>query len=573
MYDESPIKPSSAVAGVEEYRTPAHGAPINLYLDKNEGAVPPPDLVEELARAGSDALRSYTTAASLEERISKSIGVGAERVLVTAGGDDAIARALKSVLEPGREIVTPYPTFEMIEKYAALAGGEVVRVPWSSGGYPVKDVIGRVNGRTSAIAVVTPNNPTGLIATASDLKKLSRAAPQALILVDLAYVEFADEDITEVALSLPNAVVVRTLSKAWGLAGLRVGWAAGPAKLISWMRAAGNPYAVSSASLALAEARLSHSEGIDGYVRRVRQEIVEISLLIGRLGGEVLPSQANFVLARFENARWVCDALAGLGIAVRIFPDRPELEGCVRITMPGDGRAFERLSGALESALAPQAILFDIDDTLADVTQSYRKATVATAEAFGAKVTYDDIARAKAEGDANNDWELTWRLIRDRGIEAELADVTDKFEGLYQGTEGAKGYKLTEGLMIERDRLVALGAKYKLGIVTGRPESDAREFLEREGIADLFDAIVTMDDGPLKPDPGPVRIALKRLKVDRAWMVGDTPDDMRSARGAGVVPVGVVAPSEEFDSVEPILRRAGASRVLKDISEIEEILP
>jgi histidinol-phosphate aminotransferase len=573
MYDESPIKPSSAVAGVEEYRTPAHGAPINLYLDKNEGAVPPPDLVEELARAGSDALRSYTTAASLEERISKSIGVGAERVLVTAGGDDAIARALKSVLEPGREIVTPYPTFEMIEKYAALAGGEVVRVPWSSGGYPVKDVIGRVNGRTSAIAVVTPNNPTGLIATASDLKKLSRAAPQALILVDLAYVEFADEDITEVALSLPNAVVVRTLSKAWGLAGLRVGWAAGPAKLISWMRAAGNPYAVSSASLALAEARLSHSEGIDGYVRRVRQEIVEISLLIGRLGGEVLPSQANFVLARFENARWVCDALAGLGIAVRIFPDRPELEGCVRITMPGDGRAFERLSGALESALAPQAILFDIDDTLADVTQSYRKATVATAEAFGAEVTYDDIARAKAEGDANNDWELTWRLIRDRGIEAELADVTDKFEGLYQGTEGAKGYKLTEGLMIERDRLVALGAKYKLGIVTGRPESDAREFLEREGIADLFDAIVTMDDGPLKPDPGPVRIALKRLKVDRAWMVGDTPDDMRSARGAGVVPVGVVAPSEEFDSVEPILRRAGASRVLKDISEIEEILP
>jgi histidinol-phosphate aminotransferase len=573
MDDESPIKPSGAVAVVEEYRTPAHGAPIDLYLDKNEGAVPPPDLVEELARAGSDALRRYTTAASLEEKISKQVGVGLERVLVTAGGDDAIARALKSVLEPGREIITPFPTFEMIEKYAALAGGEVVRVPWSNGGYPVKDVIEKVNGRTAAIAVVTPNNPTGLVATADDLKKLSKAAPQALILVDLAYVEFADEDITDVALSLPNAVVVRTLSKAWGLAGLRVGWAAGPAMLISWMRAAGNPYAVSSASLALAEARLSHSEGIDGYVRRVRDEVGEISLLIGKLGGEVWPTQANFVLARFENARWVCDALAGLGIAVRIFPDRPELEGCIRITMPGEERAFERLKSALESALAPQAILFDIDDTLADVTESYRRATVATAGTFGAKVTYDDITRAKAAGDANNDWELTWRLVRDSGVEAELADVTEKFEELYQGTEGTKGYKLTEGLTIERDKLAALKARYKLGIVTGRPASDAREFLEREGIANLFDVIVTMDDGPLKPDPEPVRIALRKLKVDRAWMVGDTPDDMRSARGAGVVPVGVVAPSEEFHFVEPILRRAGASRVLKELAEIEEILP
>jgi len=572
MSYESPIRPSGAVAGVEEYATPSHGAPIDLYLDKNEGAYPPSDLADELARAGSGALRSYTTAASLEERIANSMGVESERVLVTAGGDDAIARALKSVLEPGREIVMPSPTFEMIEKYARLAGGEVVRVPWTSGSYPVDDVIAKVNGRTAAIAVVTPNNPTGLTATADDLRRISEAAPQALLLVDLAYVEFADADLTGLALTLPNAVVIRTLSKAWGLAGLRVGWAAGPARIISWMRAAGNPYAVSSASLMLAKARLSHSEGIDGYVSRVRREIGEISELIKKLGGDALPSQANFVLARFADAKWVRDALAGLGIAVRIFPDRPELEGQVRITMPGDEGSFERLKSALESALAPQALLFDMDDTLADVSGSYRQAVVATAEAFGVRVTYDDIVRAKAAGSANNDWELTRRLMRDRGVDASLEEVTEKFEAYYQGEGDNSGFKLTESLTMTEEELRELARRYPLGIVTGRPRNDAMEFLEREGIGDIFDVVVTMDDGPLKPDPWPVRTALSKLGVTRAWMVGDTPDDMVAARGAGVVPIGVVAPGEDPEFVREMLTEAGAARVLTDLNEIEEVL-
>ncbi len=567
------IRPSAAVDGVEGYAAPAHGAPVDLCLDKNEGALPPDSLMDVLPAAGSGLLRRYASAAELEERVAALMGVDPERVIVTAGGDDAIARALRSVLEPGREIIAPVPTFEMIERYASLAGGTFVTVPWLEGGYPTDEVIGRVNGSTAAIAVVTPNNPTGLIASADDLRRLSAAAPGALILVDLAYVEFADEDLTAVALSLPNAVVVRTLSKAWGLAGLRVGWAAGPKEIISWMRAAGNPYAVSSASLALAKARLASGDGVGAYVSRVREEVRKISEVIGGLGGEALPSQANFVLARFEDARWVRDALAGLGIAVRIFPERPELAGFVRITMPGDETSFGRLVRALECALAPEAVLFDIDDTLADVTGSYRSATLATAQSFGVKATFADIARAKAAGDANDDWELTSRLIRDGGVDAALEDVTARFEEIYQGAGGAPGLKETESLLIDRKRLEGLASRVKLGIVTGRPRGDALEFLRREGIEGLFDAVITMDDGPLKPDPGPVRLALEKLGVSRAWMVGDTPDDMRAARAAGVVPIGVAAPSDERAMALRVLTAAGSARVLDTIDQIEEMVP
>jgi len=109
----------------------------------------------------------------------------------------------------------------------------------------------------------------------------------------------------------------------------------------------------------------------------------------------------------------------------------------------------------------------------------------------------------RAAGDANNDWELTWRLVRDKGMEASLDEVTERFEEIYQGTEESDGLRRTEGLLIDAEMLRRMAQRYKLGVVTGRPRSDAMTFLGEQGIADLFGSIVTMDDGPLKPSPAP----------------------------------------------------------------------
>ena len=185
--------------------------------------------------------------------------------------------------------------------------------------------------------------------------RLSRGAPSCLILVDLAYIEFADEDLTSCVLSLPNALLVRSLSKAWGLAGLRVGWAAGPAEVIGWLRAAGHPYAVSGPSLRLAAARLRTGQGdVALFAGRIREERRLISRRLVALGASVLPSQANFVLARFEDAEAVRTGLAKRGIAVRIFPGKPDLEGRLRITLPGSEEDFERLARGLTEILQDQ---------------------------------------------------------------------------------------------------------------------------------------------------------------------------------------------------------------------------
>jgi phosphoglycolate phosphatase-like HAD superfamily hydrolase len=121
--------------------------------------------------------------------------------------------------------------------------------------------------------------------------------------------------------------------------------------------------------------------------------------------------------------------------------------------------------------------------------------------------------------------------------------------------------------------LEAVARKLPIGIVTGRPRADAVRFLERHGIAGMVSALVCMEDAPLKPDPAPVRLALDRLGVRRAWMVGDSPDDMTAARAAGVVPIGIVAPGDRLDAVAPALFGAGAARVLEELRTLEDLLP
>jgi len=344
------LRPAERVTGCEPYRSPVPPAAIELSLSGNEGATPPTDLLASVRNASAVA-RRYPDFDSLERRIAARFQHPREGVIITAGADDALFRAVMALLAPGREMILPTPTFEMLERYARLAGGDVRPINWSAGAYPTDAIIAAASERTAIIAVVSPNNPTGAVATVDDLQRLSAAAPQALLLVDLAYVEFADVDPTSAALALPNALVVRTFSKARGLAGLRVGYALGPPEVIRWLRCVGQPYAVSGISAVLAEESLVCGDArLQAFVSRVREERDALTRLLGECGAEPSASQGNFVLARFADATAVWRALAELGVAVRAFAGHPLLHEYLRITCPGEPAAFERLAAALKYA-------------------------------------------------------------------------------------------------------------------------------------------------------------------------------------------------------------------------------
>lgn len=566
--------PVPGVGAVRPYAVPRPPCPVDLRLDGNEGSWPDAGLLAQLAPRARDLLHAYPSAAALEALLAARYDLPAYACIVTAGADEALDRICRAYASPRGNAILPEPTFAMLTRYLALTGTEVRSVPWPAGSYPTSEVLARIDEHTRLVFVVSPNNPTGAVATRDDLKRLALAAPHALLVVDAAYAEFADDDLSEAALAIPNAVVTRTFSKAWGLAGCRVGYALGPAPVIAALRATASPYPVAAASLALAAARLGDADEVAGFVERVRHEVAALHQQLAELGVAVPGrSEANFVFARHPQAQRVRDLAAGLGIAVRAFPGDPLLDDALRITCPGDAATFARLSHALHTALRPQALLLDMDGVLADGSGSFRVAIVATAQAFGAPVTAAEVNAAKREGAANDDWALTWRLVQRHGVDVSLAEVTETFERLYQGDGDTRGLWHNETLLIDRATLARWAARYPLAVVTGRPRTDALRFLRHYDLEALFAAVICREDAALKPDPAPVRLAMQRLGVETAWMLGDTVDDVRAARGARALPLGVIPPGKPDPDLDAALHAAGAACVLDRPTDLDSLLP
>lgn len=548
--------------------------PVDLRLDANEGPTPSGSLMERLLAVDAEAMRRYPDAGSLEALIAARFSVATAQVIVTAGADDALDRCCRACLSPDATLLLTDPTFEMLARYATLVGADLTSIPWMRGPFPTRDVVAAIDEKVRAIAVVSPNNPTGSWATIRDLQEISAAAPNAILILDAVYGEFCEDDITQAALEIPNVVVVRSFSKARGLAGLRVGYAIGPAAIIHRLKCVGGPYPASSVSIQLAAEQFrSDDEHVERFVARVRFERESLIDALARLRAVPFPSQANFVLAKFKDAAWVRDGLASLGIGVRTWRNHPALKSCVRIACPGDVIDFDRLICGLQCVLKPEAILFDMDGVLVDVSASYRQAIIDTAGSFGVTITPGAVAQAKREGDANNDWDVAHRLIGSAGIDVPREDVIERFNVAYNGANGRSGLVESEALLVDRALLARLAAKRPLAVVTGRPRAEARQALDRFRIGQYFRTIVCMEDAPSKPDPAPLRLALARLGVSNAWMIGDTVDDIRAARATNVASLGIVAPGDERVQTRSTLLAAGAARVVENLAELEDLLP
>jgi len=563
------VEPNPVVSELLPYVIDRPRVNPDLVLDFNESLASPPSLAGYVP-----PVNRYPDYLEIEAAIASLAGVDPERVLLTNGADDALERIVRCAVSPGRRAVLTTPSYGMIKRFAVLTGAEVVEVPWWDGDFPVDEVCRAAGEDGGLVTVVSPSNPTGAVASRSTFQEVLERLPRSLVLLDQAYVDFTDfnYDLAPVAMDHPNAVVVRTFSKAWGCAGLRVGCAIGDPRVIDWLRRAGLPFPVSTLSVGAMAAALS--DGPDRErIATIRDQRDVLTETLRGLGVEVAPSEASFVFARFDDADLVWQGLGAVGISVRRFPGRPDLEGWLRITLPGDEKNLERLVHGLRTVLSPEALLFDMDGVLADVSKSYRRAVIETASAWDTELTLEEVGFAKASGDATNDWELTRRLLAERGVNVDLQEVTERFEALYQGTDEAPGLRRFESLRFDHESLERFAARFSLAVVTGRPRSDAERFLSEQGVAGLFSTVVCMEDGPSKPDPAPVGLALKRLGVTTAWMVGDTPDDIRAARNAGVLPIGLLAPGDDPVSMQTALVGAGAARIVGLPQYFEELLP
>lgn len=340
--------PAARLAGLRPYTPPPADDRIDLRLDANEGRAPR-GVLEAIRSVDAGAIARYPRASDLEAALAARWGIDPARVVVTNGGDDAIDRLCRATLEPGRTLLTHAPSFEMIERSARLAGADVVAIPWEGGAFPIASMLQAADERTALVALVTPNNPTGAVVPVDAIVALASSLPGAIVLVDLAYVEFAATDPTPPLLSHSNIVIVRTFSKSAGLAGLRVGYALASETAAEWLRIVGGPFPVASTSLAAAQACLEVDLGaFIGQVRLERRRLID---LLEARSVRPLPSEANFVMCRCDDARGVREGLASRGIGVRGF-QAPGLADALRITLPGDEADFKRLEVALLEVLA-----------------------------------------------------------------------------------------------------------------------------------------------------------------------------------------------------------------------------
>jgi histidinol-phosphate aminotransferase len=346
-------------APVVGYTPPARDPRIKWILDANEGR-PSETALAALRGAGvSEIARRYPRTTDLEADIAACPKEGyaplsPAQVIVTAGGDDAIARAARVFLKPGSTLIVFEPAFEMYGICARLCGARTVGIPWLPGeNFPLSRTIDTARReKAAAIALVNPANPAGTLATPEETLALMNALPNVSVWHDGAYADFAKTDSMAAALSRPNGLAIRTFSKTYGLAGLRVGWAAGRPEVIAAMRAAGDPYPVTGPSLAAAKAARSpagEAQTAKIVARMIEERDLLYKLLI-TLGARAYPSETDFVFSRVRDPMGLKESMASLGVAIRVYPGRPGLEDGMRISSPADPEGFEALACALRAS-------------------------------------------------------------------------------------------------------------------------------------------------------------------------------------------------------------------------------
>jgi histidinol-phosphate aminotransferase len=329
------LEAREAVKNLRGYHPPLAGRQ-GLRLDFNESTVGcSPRVLARLRSLDAELLARYPEREPVEAEAARFLQLDAAQVLLTNGVDEAIHLLCSTYLESGDEAIIVVPTFAMYSIFAGIEGARAVEVRAGDNfAFPLNDLLSRVNQHTRLIAVANPNNPTGAAVPGDVLLQIAQAAPQAAVLVDEAYFEFHGETVIDHAGRLPNLFVARTFSKAYGLAGLRIGILAGDAQQMTMVRRVASPYNVNAVALAVLPEALADNDYVKRYAAEVRTNRAVLEQELRQIGRQYWPSHANFVLVRIgeKHAEFV-RALRERGILVRDRHTDPGCEGCVRLTV------------------------------------------------------------------------------------------------------------------------------------------------------------------------------------------------------------------------------------------------
>lgn len=335
--DADPVLPAprARVIAMPEYHPPLASRDM-LRLDFNENTfAPSPGVMERLRALTGEALTIYPEREHAEVATAKHFGLSADQVFLSNGVDEAIHLLCLAFLEEGDEALVATPSFFMYDVSVGAMTGALVRVQSDASlRFPFERVLAAITPRTKLILLATPNNPTGQTIPREQMLRICAAAPHAVVFADEAYFHFHGESTLGDVGRVPNLIVGRTFSKAYGLANLRLGMLAGDARLMQFVRKVSSPYNVNGIALAVLPEALADQAYLDWYVDQVHQGRARVEQTLASLGIRFWPSHANFVL--FEVGPRHKEFVARMrehGVLLRDRSSDPGCEGFVRITV------------------------------------------------------------------------------------------------------------------------------------------------------------------------------------------------------------------------------------------------
>lgn len=328
-------QPRAAVLKMKEYHPPL-GNRDGLRLDFNENTLAcSPRVIEALQAVAGGDLTRYPEREAVEQLVAANVGVRSDEVLLTNGVDEAIHVLCQAFLDRGTVMLLPVPTYSMYEVYASGTDGSVETVLAEDDlRFPYEALVKAIKPETRLICIANPNSPTGATVTREQILAIATKAPQAIVLVDEAYFHFFGETVIDLIGKVPNLVVARTFSKAYGLAGLRLGMLAAAEPVMQWLRRVISPYSVNALALVCLPAALEDNAYLDWYVTEVKQARTYLLQSLDEIGLRYWPTQANFVLTDIGPLhKAFVSAMRERGVLTRDRSADPGCDGYVRITM------------------------------------------------------------------------------------------------------------------------------------------------------------------------------------------------------------------------------------------------
>jgi len=342
-----------AVLAMPEYHPPLAGRDA-LRLDFNENTfAASPKVIERLRQTTAEGLTKYPEREGVERIAAGHFGLQADHVLLTNGVDEAIHLVCAAFLEDDDEAIICTPTFFMYEVSVRMMTPHLTRVQAdASFEFPYERFVAAITPRTKLIVVCSPNNPTGAVASREHLLAICAAAPHAVVMVDEAYYHFFGESVMDDVGKVPNLLVARTFSKAYGLANLRIGLLAGSAELMKPVRKVSSPYNVNGVALDCLPVALADDAYVQWYAGQVHAGRARMMDGLRALGVDFFPSHANFVLMKIGAKHTeLVKAMRARGVLLRDRSTDPGCDGYVRITIGVDEHVTRGL-GALQESLA-----------------------------------------------------------------------------------------------------------------------------------------------------------------------------------------------------------------------------